>query len=154
MSELKPCPFCLGTDLSSGGDDKYVGVYCKTCEAVGPNHYYNNYQWNTRHQPVHAAETVEACARIVEGAQAIASSSEAARDLECVAKAIRALPTAPSADVGLVDLLNDLQDAEANYRHCHDLYGGGDMKSGRAWDLMRRRGDAARSALAAKEPTK
>ncbi|PJR88724.1 hypothetical protein CN878_16895 [Ochrobactrum sp. 695/2009] len=50
-SELKPCPFCGGTDLSSGGDDKFVGYSCKTCQATGPNHY-GSRDWNTRSTPV------------------------------------------------------------------------------------------------------
>lgn len=49
-SELKPCPFCGGTDLSSGGDDKFVGYFCKTCQATGPNHY-GSRDWNTRPTP-------------------------------------------------------------------------------------------------------
>ncbi|MBX8825282.1 hypothetical protein [Ochrobactrum sp. SFR4] len=49
-SELKPCPFCGGTDLSSGGDDKVVGYFCKTCQAAGPNHY-GSHEWNTRATP-------------------------------------------------------------------------------------------------------
>ncbi len=44
---LKPCPFCGGTDLSSGGDDKVVGYWCNTCEATGPNHY-GKHDWNRR----------------------------------------------------------------------------------------------------------
>jgi len=49
-SELLPCPFCGGTDLSSGGDDKFVGYFCKTCQATGPNHY-GSRDWNTRPAP-------------------------------------------------------------------------------------------------------
>ncbi|MGN6451301.1 MAG: hypothetical protein ACTHLK_22455 [Brucella intermedia] len=50
-SELKPCPFCGGTDLSSGGDDKFVGYSCKTCQATGPNHY-GSRDWNTPPTPL------------------------------------------------------------------------------------------------------
>lgn len=39
--------------------------------------------------------------------------------------------------------------AEEHYRTMHDLYGDGAPKSGRAWDLMRRSGDAARALLSA-----
>lgn len=46
-AELKPCPFCGGTDLSSGGDDKFAGYHCKTCGATGPNHF-KSHEWNTR----------------------------------------------------------------------------------------------------------
>lgn len=45
---LKPCPFCGGTNLKTGGDDKIVGVWCLTCEAAGPNHY-GSREWNDRH---------------------------------------------------------------------------------------------------------
>ena len=49
MSEaLKPCPFCGSTDLGSGGDDKFVGYWCKNCEATGPNHYSSRHCWNAR----------------------------------------------------------------------------------------------------------
>jgi len=45
--KMKPCPFCGGDDLGSGGDDKVVGYWCKNCQAVGPNHY-GKHEWNTR----------------------------------------------------------------------------------------------------------
>jgi hypothetical protein len=45
--ELKPCPFCGGSFLKSGGDDKMVGTWCMTCEASGPNQY-GKTDWNTR----------------------------------------------------------------------------------------------------------
>jgi hypothetical protein len=45
--ELKPCPFCGGTVLRTGGDDKIVGVSCLRCEACGPNHY-GQHEWNDR----------------------------------------------------------------------------------------------------------
>jgi len=47
MSELKPCPFCGGTKLKSGGNNYDCGIRCQTCEASGPNQY-GNYEWNTR----------------------------------------------------------------------------------------------------------
>lgn len=46
--ELKPCPFCGGTNLKTGGDDKYTGVWCMDCEAQGPNHYGVPNEWGTR----------------------------------------------------------------------------------------------------------
>lgn len=46
-TELKPCPFCGGSNLKTGGDDKVVGVWCLTCQAAGPNHY-GRYEWNDR----------------------------------------------------------------------------------------------------------
>lgn len=42
------CPFCGGSNLESGGDDKFVGVRCLDCEATGPNHYITGRDWNTR----------------------------------------------------------------------------------------------------------
>lgn len=45
--ELLPCPFCGNENLKSGGDDKWVGLWCLDCEAQGPNHYGRN-EWNTR----------------------------------------------------------------------------------------------------------
>lgn len=47
---LLPCPFCGGTDLKSGGDDKIVGTWCLTCEATGPNEY-GKFAWNRRVAP-------------------------------------------------------------------------------------------------------
>jgi hypothetical protein len=45
--------------------------------------------------------------------------------------------------------LEDLQQAEAEYRLMHDTHGDGAQAAGRAWDLMRRAGDKARAALRA-----
>ena len=45
------------------------------------------------------------------------------------------------------EALSSLEFAEAQYRHIHDLHGVSDAKTGRAWDLMRRAGAAARAAL-------
>ncbi|EQB03873.1 hypothetical protein [Sphingobium sp. HDIP04] len=47
----------------------------------------------------------------------------------------------------LREALDDLQQAEAEYRLMHDRYGDGSRAAGRAWDLMRRSGDKARTAL-------
>lgn len=55
-----------------------------------------------------------------------------------------------AAQDGLVDALEGLQKAEADYRLAHDVHGSGDMRCGRAWDKMRRAGDKARAALSAK----
>lgn len=52
-----------------------------------------------------------------------------------------------AANTELVEALRDLETAEYEYRKMHDLHGDGDMRTGRAWDLMRRKGDAARKAL-------
>lgn len=43
--------------------------------------------------------------------------------------------------------LANLERAESEYRWAHDTIGGGDIKTGRAWDLMRRCGDRARALL-------
>lgn len=48
----------------------------------------------------------------------------------------------------LREALERLEQAEANYRRAHDLYGAGSREAGRAWDLMRRAGDEARAILA------
>lgn len=45
--KLLGCPFCGGTNLKTGGDDKVVGVWCLTCQAAGPNHY-GSREWNDR----------------------------------------------------------------------------------------------------------
>jgi hypothetical protein len=55
--ELKPCPFCGGTVLRTGGDDKIVGVSCLRCEACGPNHY-GQHEWNDRVGTTISAEAV------------------------------------------------------------------------------------------------
>jgi hypothetical protein len=43
--------------------------------------------------------------------------------------------------------VDDLQQAEFEYRLMHDRYGAGASATGRAWDLMKRAGDKARAAL-------
>lgn len=48
----------------------------------------------------------------------------------------------------LREALDDLQQAEAEYRLMHDRHGDGAMAAGRAWDRMRRCGDKARTTLA------
>jgi len=55
MDEPFPCPFCGGTVLRTGGDDKIVGISCLRCEACGPNHY-GKYEWNDRASPARSAE--------------------------------------------------------------------------------------------------
>lgn len=49
------------------------------------------------------------------------------------------------------EALDDLQQAEAEYRLMHDRHGDGSQAAGRAWDLMRRAGDKARVTLNTKE---
>lgn len=48
--------------------------------------------------------------------------------------------------------LNALQDAERTYRQEHDLHGEGSWEANYAWDVMRRKGDAARQALKDTQP--
>jgi len=48
----------------------------------------------------------------------------------------------------LREALEALANAEYEYRHLHDLHGDSDIRAGRAWDWMRRKGDAARAILA------
>lgn len=48
VKALADCPFCGGSRLKQGGDDKFVGVACLDCEATGPNHYRTGCDWNTR----------------------------------------------------------------------------------------------------------
>jgi hypothetical protein len=43
--------------------------------------------------------------------------------------------------------LRNIESAEKDYRWMHDTLGGGNAKTGRAWDLMRRYGDRARALL-------
>ena len=54
--------------------------------------------------------------------------------------------TAPEPDNAR--LLREFAEAEAAYRLAYQLHGRSDIKTGRAWDRMRRAGDAARQALA------
>lgn len=51
----------------------------------------------------------------------------------------------------LLGALKELATAEHHYRTCHDLYGGRDIRTGRAWDAMRRAGGNARAAIAKAE---
>jgi hypothetical protein len=66
-------------------------------------------------------------------------------DVERLAKAFARHRTNNHAE--LVEALRDLETAEYEYRKLHDLHGDGDLRTGRAWDWMRRKGDAARKAL-------
>lgn len=52
-----------------------------------------------------------------------------------------------SGTTELIEALQNLATAESEYRKLHDLHGDDDMRTGRAWDWMRRKGDAARKAL-------
>jgi nucleotide-binding universal stress UspA family protein len=54
---------------------------------------------------------------------------------------------------GVREVLDDLQQAEHEYREIHDRHGDGSQAAGRAWDLLRRAGDKARAALSASPVT-
>lgn len=54
------------------------------------------------------------------------------------------LAAAVATIAAMREALGNLQKAEAAYRLAHDSRGDGDITAGRAWDLMRRAGDAAR----------
>ena len=56
IQKTLPCPFCGGTKLKTGGDDKIVGTWCLTCEASGPNEY-GSFEWNSRALAALDAET-------------------------------------------------------------------------------------------------
>lgn len=51
-------------------------------------------------------------------------------------------------NAALSGALAALETAEFEYRHLHDLHGDADLRAGRAWDWLRRKGDAARALLA------
>ena len=65
--QLLPCPFCGGTNLKEGGDDKIVGTWCEDCEACGPNGYRTypkRYTWQSR-APMPAEGRVESLDNII-----------------------------------------------------------------------------------------
>lgn len=51
-----------------------------------------------------------------------------------------------------VEGLEDLAEKEAEYRHEHDVYGAGNIMTGRAWDRMRYSGNRARSLIKELKP--
>jgi hypothetical protein len=61
--------------------------------------------------------------------------------------AAEALTTMQAREDAPIRVLDDVQQAEAEYRLMHDRHGDGSQAAGRAWDLMRRAGDKAREAL-------
>lgn len=52
-----------------------------------------------------------------------------------------------TTNVGLANAAYELEQAEAIYRYCHDVLGAGDIRTGRAWNKMRRAGDCVRDLL-------
>ena len=63
MSELKPCPFCGESDLTTETDDGIYWVICKVCFAEGP--YLSiradetAVDWNTRTSPIDMLDQIE-----------------------------------------------------------------------------------------------
>lgn len=57
------------------------------------------------------------------------------------------LSTPATAQGDVREALGELEVTERNYRLQHDLHGGDDMRTGKAWDQMRRAGDRARALL-------
>ena len=72
---------------------------------------------------------------------------EAVARVICEHEGFAATITALQARVDAAEKLGlALADAEAEYRRFYQLHGRDDMRTGRAWDKMRRRGDAAARA--------
>ena len=74
------------------------------------------------------------------------SHEDARRIVDCV-NALEGIAN-PSAIGEVVEAARTLAIAESSYRLVHDLKGDGHTETGRAWDHMRRSGDALRAALA------
>jgi hypothetical protein len=66
---------------------------------------------------------------------------------QAMRKAAEAISTLLKERDALRNHVDDLQQAEFEYRLMHDRYGDGASTTGRAWDLMKRAGDKARAAL-------
>lgn len=65
-----------------------------------------------------------------------------------IMSAFNPAPVLDPSSSQLLIALTYLEAAEANYRKIHDLAGDGNIRTGRAWDHMRRCGDHARMVLA------
>ena len=75
---------------------------------------------------------------------------EFSRRLTASGKACRDVPIGFLEDGKINPLIAEataLSVCEREYRRCHDLYGRSDMRTGRAWDAMRRAGDRLRTLL-------
>lgn len=84
MSEqLKPCPFCGGEVLKTGGDDKVVGVWCLNCQCTGPNHY-GGHEWNDRTDLslAHAAVMIEKAAQVCDPEVPCTRENKPSRDAD------------------------------------------------------------------------
>ena len=93
----------------------------------------------------HHALTV-ALAALAASSHPASAISDATRRMEETLGA-KFVPASAGDVERLRGLLLSLATAEAEYRHLHDLHGDGDMRTGRGWDWMRRKGDEARAAL-------
>lgn len=138
--ELLPCPFCGGeAERFTIGDDEPNNaggdvITCTKCQASSHVEFGRKEnlvdRWNTRHREQEIRE------------QPLDTIQRLGQEFD----APEASPS-PVTGEALREALADLATAEAEYRKLHDLHGDSDMRTGRAWDRMRRKGDAARAAL-------
>lgn len=98
------------------------------------------------------SEVTQADRKAIDRAEAFAKSKHTTPDEHddiMVAVRLARLTAQSGEGERLREALFFLASAEAEYRRLHDLHGDGDIRTGRAWDRMRRRGDEARAALRA-----
>jgi hypothetical protein len=81
---------------------------------------------------------------LVERLRASASESEMGRNLAGTPQTCR---QAADTIEALCEALGQLAHDEADYRCNHDHFGGGDIRTGRAWDKMRNSGAKALRVL-------
>lgn len=91
----------------------------------------------------------EAAKKLAEYAGFTWSADHLDMAIDAAAEAFARHRIAHQPDSALADELRALANAEAEYRRSHDLFGTDDMRTGRAWDAMRRAGDKARAILTA-----
>lgn len=72
---------------------------------------------------------------------------------DCVDAITEAVSEEHKEKVSALGLLTELATAEHHYRFCHDNYGSDDIKTGRAWDVLRRAGDKARRFISGEVPS-
>lgn len=94
-------------------------------------------------------EDISELRRLIEVHATVNTSSSAETLGDFVQNHAAAILTALSASSNdvLRYPLDYLARAEANYRSAHDLLGAADIRTGQAWDKMRKAGDIARAAL-------
>lgn len=115
--ELKPCPFCGNAFPAVGYDSDMRALERDNCITARCRQC--------------GAET----RKFPKAAEAITAWNTRTEAIEA------------GAVKGLVDAAEKLSNAECGYRLCHDVKGDGHIETGRAWDYMRRCGDALRAAL-------